>query len=347
MRGENMYMRWECVLEVGTRWLWVVERAHMVRICTWGENVYARWECVCEVTLNGVGGHARWGYVCEVRMCTRGENMRMKWLWGEEGTTLHRGPKVTSRPCEVTFLYSIDVTSMMTKLQMMKIPRVWLYIVQSHLMYLAHVHEVTLRGGGEHARWECMRDENCHTRWEWSWMWDENCHVRWEWSCEMRIATWGGNGHIRWELPYEMRIATRGGNGHARWELPRKVGMVTRDENCHMRWEWSCEVRMVMRDENCHMRWEWSREMRIAMWGGNGHARYEPPSEILHSLIFMCYWPRETDFIGQIVRSLVIFFFTMLWLVWCTCVVWLQVSVIIDAVLRYRGLFNLNTSFEY
>ena len=91
-----------------------------------------------------------------------------------EGTTLHRVPKVTSRPrevtlrgggdnstetlkvtsrgCEVTFLYSIDVTSMMTKLRMMKIPRVWLYIVQSHLMYLMYVREVTLRGGGEHVR---------------------------------------------------------------------------------------------------------------------------------------------------------------------------------------------------
>ena len=91
-----------------------------------------------------------------------------------EGTTLHRGPKVTLRPCEVTlrgggdnstetlkvtscgrevtFLYSVDVTSMMTKLRMMKIPRVWLYIVQSHLMCLAYVCEVTLRGGGEHAR---------------------------------------------------------------------------------------------------------------------------------------------------------------------------------------------------
>ena len=91
-----------------------------------------------------------------------------------EGTTLHRGPKVTSCPCkvtlrgggdnstetlkvtshgcEMTFLYSIDVTSMMTKLQMMKIPRVSLYIVQSHLAYSAYVREVTLRGGGEHAR---------------------------------------------------------------------------------------------------------------------------------------------------------------------------------------------------
>ena len=47
------------------------------------------------------------------------------------------------------FLYSIDVTS---KLQIMKISRVWLYIVQSHLMYLVYVREVTLRGEGEHAR---------------------------------------------------------------------------------------------------------------------------------------------------------------------------------------------------
>ena len=30
--------------------------------------------------------------------------------------------------------------------------RVWLYIVQSHLMYLMYVREVTLRGGGEHVR---------------------------------------------------------------------------------------------------------------------------------------------------------------------------------------------------
>ena len=60
--------------------------------------------------------------------------------------------KVISHGRKVTFLYSIDVTSMIIKLQMMKIPRVWLYIVQSHLMYLAYVCEVTLRGGGEHAR---------------------------------------------------------------------------------------------------------------------------------------------------------------------------------------------------
>ena len=60
--------------------------------------------------------------------------------------------KVTLHGHEVTFLYSIDVTSMMTKLRMMKIPRVWLYIVQSHFMYLVYVCEVTLRSGGEHVR---------------------------------------------------------------------------------------------------------------------------------------------------------------------------------------------------
>ena len=49
--------------------------------------------------------------------------------------------KVTSHPHGVTFLYSIDVTSMMTKLEMMKIPRVWPYIVQSHLVW---GHETTL-----------------------------------------------------------------------------------------------------------------------------------------------------------------------------------------------------------
>ena len=38
------------------------------------------------------------------------------------------------------------------------------------------------------------------------------------------------------------------------------------------------------------MRWEWSHEVRIATRGGNGHARYEPPSEILHSLIFILLW---------------------------------------------------------
>ena len=157
MRGENMYVRWECVLEVGTRWLWVVEGACKVRICMWCENVYATWECVCEVTLNGGGVHTRWEYVREMRMCMWGENMRSRWLWMVEGATLHRGPKVTSCPrevtlgsggdnsretlrvtshgCKVTFLYSIDDTSMMTKLRMMKIPRVWAYIVQSHLMW--------------------------------------------------------------------------------------------------------------------------------------------------------------------------------------------------------------------
>ena len=80
-------------------------------------------------------------------MCTRGE-VTLRGRGDNSTETL----KVTSHGCEVTFLYSIDVTSMMTKLQMMKIPRVWLYIVQSHLAY---VREVTLRGGGEHARREC------------------------------------------------------------------------------------------------------------------------------------------------------------------------------------------------
>ena len=124
-RGENMYTRWECVLKVGMRWLWVVEWVREVRVCTRGENVYARWECVHEVTLNGGGGtrgenmYVRWECVHEVRMCTRGdfewwrgahkvrictrgENMHMRWLWGVEGTTLHRGPKVTSCGHEVT-----------------------------------------------------------------------------------------------------------------------------------------------------------------------------------------------------------------------------------------------------
>ena len=50
--------------------------------------------------------------------------------------------KVTLHGCEVTFLYSIVVTSVMTKLEMMKIPRVWPYIVQSHLMW---GRETTLR----------------------------------------------------------------------------------------------------------------------------------------------------------------------------------------------------------
>ena len=137
-RGENMYVRWECVCEVRTcvrgdfewwrgackvrtctrgenvyaRWLWMVEGTCEVRICTWGENVYARWEHACEVTLRG----------------------------GGDNSTLTL--KVTSRGHEVTFLYSIDVTSVMTKLEMMKIPRVWPYIVQSHL---AWGRETTLR----------------------------------------------------------------------------------------------------------------------------------------------------------------------------------------------------------
>ena len=72
--------------------------------------------------------------------------------------------EVKSRPCEVTFLYSIDVTSMMTKLQMMKIPRVWPYIVQSHLAWR---HEVTL-GLNEnvHMKWECV----CGVGARWLWV---------------------------------------------------------------------------------------------------------------------------------------------------------------------------------
>ena len=125
---------------------------------------------VKDIILGG-GEHTRWEYVHEVRMCTwgghevtlsggegmRGENVYARWLWMVEGATLHRGPKVTSCPWEVTlgsggdnstetlkvtshgrevtFLYSIDDTSMMTKLRMMKIPRVWPYIVQSHLTW--------------------------------------------------------------------------------------------------------------------------------------------------------------------------------------------------------------------
>ena len=94
---------------------------------TRGENMYVGWECVLEVTLSGGGGtqgenmYVRWECVREMRMCMWGENMCARWLWG----------------VEVTFLYRIDVTSIMTKLQMMKIPRVWPYIVQSHLAYLA------------------------------------------------------------------------------------------------------------------------------------------------------------------------------------------------------------------
>ena len=224
---------------MGTRWLWVVEGACEVRICTRGENVYARWECVRKVTLNGGGGHMRWEYVHEVRMCMQGENMHMRWLWGVEGTTLQRplkSPRVDTRWlfCTVQMLLQ-----WWPSCEWWKIPRVWLYIMQSHLMYLVYVREVTLRGGGEHARWELpcevgmvMRGENCHTRWEWS---------------------------------HKVRIAMQGGNGHVRWELPCEVGMVTRGENCHARW--------------------------------NDHARYEPPSEILHSLIFLllCYSLRSTE----------------------------------------------------
>ena len=72
---------------------------------TRGENMYVRRECVCEVTLRS---------------------------GGDNSTPIL---KVTLCPHEVTFLYSIDVTSMMTKLEMMKIPRVWPYIVQSHLAW--------------------------------------------------------------------------------------------------------------------------------------------------------------------------------------------------------------------
>ena len=155
--GGGEHARWEYVREV-RMCTWGGHEVTLsgggvreVRICTWGENVYARWECVHEVTLNGGGGHTRWEYALEVTL-------------NGGGATLCRGPKVTScpqevtlgsggdnstetlqvtsRPCEVTFLYSIDDTSMMTKLRMMKIPRVWAYIVQSHLTWGC---EMTLR----------------------------------------------------------------------------------------------------------------------------------------------------------------------------------------------------------
>ena len=99
-RGENMYVRWECVLNMGTRWLWVVEGSHEVRICTW------RWlwmvEEAHEVRICTQGEKC----VCEVRICVWGdfEGWRgqlyiggpkspcthARWLWGVEGTTLQR-----------------------------------------------------------------------------------------------------------------------------------------------------------------------------------------------------------------------------------------------------------------
>ena len=321
MWGENVYSRWAWGEFEWWRGHMRWEYLHKVRMCTQGDfewwRGHAKWEYVRKVRMCTQGdfewwrGHVRWEYVHEVRMCMRGENMHPRWLWGVEGTTLQR-----------PFLYSIDVTSMMTKLQMIKIPRVWPYVAQSHLTYLTWGHEVTLRLNchmRSELRWKLPRevgdchtriatqDDNCHVIWELPHevgmvTWDENCHVRWELPRKMRIATRDENYHVRWELPHEMRI---GGNGHVRWELPHKMRIAMWDENCHVRWElphemriamqggngharWELphKMRIAMRDKNCHARWELPHEMRIATQGGNGHARYEPPSEILDSLIF-------------------------------------------------------------
>ena len=114
--------------------------------------------------------------------------------------------EVTSHPCEITFLYSIDVTSMMTKLQMMKIPRVWPYIVQSHL---AWGRELTLRlNKNVHARWECV----CGVGMRWLWVMEGACKVRMctRWKCTWgenvargNFACWGGklwHGHLEKSL---------------------------------------------------------------------------------------------------------------------------------------------------
>ena len=81
----------------GERYYFGWRGAREVRICTWGENVYLRW---ARGDFEWWRGHARWEYVREVRMCMRGENVYMRWLWvverGTQGENMYaRGECVT------------------------------------------------------------------------------------------------------------------------------------------------------------------------------------------------------------------------------------------------------------
>ena len=120
----------------GERYYFGWRGACKVRICTRGENVYMRWLWMVEGT-------------CEVRICMQGENVYARWLWMVEETCEVRictqGENVYARwehACEVTLSGGGGTRG------------------ENMYMRWECVHKVTLNGGGD------MRGENMYVRWE-------------------------------------------------------------------------------------------------------------------------------------------------------------------------------------
>ena len=208
--GERYYFRMEGAHEVDVRW----ELLHKVR------NAYARWDLkshlACTLRENfgvvdGTLGHTRWmwGEVWKVILHAPCVRTLLWWRWDLVTIDGHEVRFESHLACTLHENFVLDVTSLMSQGQMMKICKIFtLYTFQmsshvdvrwdltSHLASTLHenfgVVELTL----SHARWmqgEIWKDISHAPWWSWHLVMLDGRKVKFEKSSRM---------HLAWELCY-------------------------------------------------------------------------------------------------------------------------------------------------